>query len=190
MRGTVFPCELNTLSEKAQTEFETFLEINTVSKADLYAGKLCAALDRQHPRDLFDVKLLLENEGITQTIRQAFVVYLAGHSRPMNELLNPNLNDLTHQFTNEFSGMTNLPITLDELIETRKLLIEIIRENLTNEEREFLLSVKKCDPQWELLPIEGIKELPSLKWKLLNLRKMAKSKHTEAVNKLEIILAE
>ena len=30
----------------------------------LYGGKICAALDRQHPRDLFDVKKLLEDNGV------------------------------------------------------------------------------------------------------------------------------
>ncbi|PYU26793.1 MAG: hypothetical protein DMG30_01135 [Acidobacteria bacterium] len=30
---------------------------------DLYQGKLCAALDRLHARDFFDVKVLLEDTG-------------------------------------------------------------------------------------------------------------------------------
>jgi hypothetical protein len=41
-----------------------------MADTDLYGGKLCAALDRQHPRDLFDVGLLLRNEGITPAIRR------------------------------------------------------------------------------------------------------------------------
>ena len=57
-------------------------EAQVVSIADLYGGKICAALDRQHPRDLFDVMLLLENEGITREIRQAFIVYLVSHCKP------------------------------------------------------------------------------------------------------------
>ena len=37
--------------------------MQVVSFADLYAGKIVAAFDRQHPRDLFDVRGLLANEG-------------------------------------------------------------------------------------------------------------------------------
>ena len=33
-----------------------FAETSVVSFEDLFAGKLVAALDRQHPRDLFDVR--------------------------------------------------------------------------------------------------------------------------------------
>ncbi len=65
--------------------------------------EICAALDRQHPRDLFDVKLLLDNEGITDKIRTAFIVYLISHNRPMNELLNPTFQDISHQYTSEFT---------------------------------------------------------------------------------------
>lgn len=39
---------------------------------DLYGDKLCAALDRQHPRDLFDVKLLLDQDGLDVAPSKAF----------------------------------------------------------------------------------------------------------------------
>jgi len=90
IRGTVFPCDERSLVRDAEDLFELSVTVRSLSIADLYGGKLCAALDRQHPRDLFDVKLLLEGGGILDEIRKAFVVYLASHNRPMNELLNPN----------------------------------------------------------------------------------------------------
>src|SRR5699024_1123060 len=98
-----------------QDEFELFAAINTLSMEDLYGGKLCAALDRQHPRDLFDVKLLLENEGLTDKILIAFIGYLISHSRPLNELLNPNPVNLSDIYENEFKGMTNKIVPLEEL---------------------------------------------------------------------------
>jgi hypothetical protein len=82
------------LSRRAEDLFEIAVTARTLSLADLYGGKLCAALDRQHPRDLFDVKILLDNEGITDDIRRAFVVYLASHDRPIHELLNPKRKDV------------------------------------------------------------------------------------------------
>lgn len=62
-RGNVFPTEFMQVVESVQDEFGKFAAINVVSLAELYGGKICAAIDRQHPRDVFDVKLLMENEG-------------------------------------------------------------------------------------------------------------------------------
>jgi predicted nucleotidyltransferase component of viral defense system len=74
VRGTVFPPESRDLCDADQQEFELFASASCLSVPDLYAGKICAALDRQNPRDLYDVMLLLEDEGITPEIRRAFVV--------------------------------------------------------------------------------------------------------------------
>ena len=111
-RGSVFSVEELTLVHKAQELFERSMKVQSLSFADIYGSKLCAALDRQHPRDLFDVKLLLDNEGITDKIRTAFIVYLISHNRPMNELLNPTFQDISHQFKIEFEGMMFNRITL------------------------------------------------------------------------------
>lgn len=54
-----------------------YAEIPVVSLADLYGGKLCAAMDRQHPRDLFDVLMLLNAEGISRDIYVGFAHDLA-----------------------------------------------------------------------------------------------------------------
>ena len=44
------------LSERAQEEFGLYCEADVVPVTQLYGGKIAAALSRQHPRDLFDVK--------------------------------------------------------------------------------------------------------------------------------------
>ena len=106
IRGTVYPTERKKLCKKAEEIFELSLTATTSSFEDLYGGKICAALDRQHPRDLFDIKLLFDNEGITDGIRKAFIVYLLSHDRPMEEILNPGLKDISQVFQQEFSGMT------------------------------------------------------------------------------------
>lgn len=104
LRGSIFESEIHDLCQIAQNDFLKYFSIKTLSFADLYGGKICAALARQHPRDLFDVKMLLENEGITEKVRQAFIVYLASNSRPIHELLNPkpNLQDTRKVFENHF----------------------------------------------------------------------------------------
>lgn len=138
------------LRSEKQNEFEMFISVRTLSMADLYGGKICAALDRQHPRDIFDLKVLLENEGLTEEIRKAFLVYLISHNRPMYELLNPNLLDFKTVFNNEFQGMTTVSVTYQELCQVRENLIQLLQSELTYLERRFLLSVKEKKPDWTL----------------------------------------
>ena len=87
-----------------------FAEMQVVSFADLYAGKIVAALDRQHPRDLFDVSDLLAHEGISDELRRAFLVYLISHNRPMAEVLAPTRKPLAEEFARGFVGMTQEPV--------------------------------------------------------------------------------
>lgn len=188
LRGSVYPSETKDLCQQAQHTFNLFVSVKTLSPADLYGGKICAALDRQHPRDLFDIKLLFETEGITPPIRKAFVVYLASHNRPMHELLEPHRIDFRAVFENEFSGMTLTAITYNELIKAREQLIQSIQTTLTPKEKEFILSVKETTPQWDLLEIEGIEKLPAIQWKIQNIQKMEKSKRQKALQKLKVIL--
>ncbi|MCP4475591.1 MAG: nucleotidyl transferase AbiEii/AbiGii toxin family protein [Gammaproteobacteria bacterium] len=188
LRGSVFPTEMRELSDGAQAAFLQSQKVRIVSIADLYAGKICAALDRQHPRDLFDIKLLFDNEGITNAIRQAFVIYLASSPRPMNELLSPRELDIKNQYDKEFIGMTEVSIDYEILCETRKRLIKTLHESLSPNERKFLLTIKSGDPEWELMPLEGISELPGLQWKIKNVLKMDKKTRLQAFNKLRNIL--
>jgi predicted nucleotidyltransferase component of viral defense system len=184
IRGTVYPVVEMELCKRAEEIFELTLSCRTLSLEDIYGGKICAALDRQHPRDLFDVKLLLENEGLTDGIRKSFIVYLMSHDRPIVEVLNPGLKDIRETFQNDFMGMTSAPVELEELLDIRINLIKLIKSSLTENEINFLLSFKEMRPEWELLGVNGIENLPSVQWKLINLRKMRPDKHKQAVDKL------
>ncbi len=185
IRGTVFPTEERELSDKVQEEFSLSATIHTLSFADLYGGKLCAALDRQHPRDIFDVKALLEERGITDDIRKAFVVYLASHDRPIHELIDPVRKDIRQIYEKEFTGMTVEPIAYDKLVEIREKYIVLLSKCLLREEREFLLSIKEGTPNWKTLGVSGIERLPAIQWKLENIKKMKKEKHADAVRRLK-----
>ena len=55
------PVESN-ICDAVQQKYEMFTQVLRLATAELYGSKLCAALDRQHPRDLFDV-MLLQAEG-------------------------------------------------------------------------------------------------------------------------------
>lgn len=184
LRGCVYPCVRQSLCPTAEEIFERSVEMRVVSHGDLYGGKICAALDRQHPRDLFDIKLLLEAEGLTPEVRRAFIVYLISHDRPMVELLNPNRRPLDDLFAQEFEGMTRAPVTVQDLAGTREALVNLIARTLTIEERTFILSVKKGQPDWGLLGLDGIQRMPAVQWKLRNVRAMTRAKHEAAVDKL------
>lgn len=185
IRGTVYPCVESDLVEKAEDLFELSTSINRLSLADLFGGKLCAALDRQHPRDLFDVKILLENEGITDEIRKTFVVYLSSHDRPIHEVIDPTRKDVRQLYENEFRKMTDEPVAYDDLISARESLITILKKGLTLPERQFLVSVKEGEPQWDLMGLKGIESLPALQWKVMNVRKMDGPKHKDYLKKLK-----
>ncbi len=188
MRGTIAPCEKRELVPIAQDFFRLSTEARTISFEELYAGKICAALDRQHPRDLFDVKLLLENEGITSEIIIAFTVYLASHDRPMHELLDPNRIDIENIFESEFRGLSCTDIKFNDLMDARETMISALNAKLPQNSKEFLLSLKSGDPDWDLLGIHGIDRLPAIQWNLLNIRKMNKQKHKIQLAKLRDVL--
>ena len=189
-RGSIHPPIERDLCRNAQEHFELFTSVRTLATSELYGSKLCAALDRQHPRDLFDVKLLIEDTGITPEIRRAFVVYLAGHSRPMHELLVPGLHDIGDQYEKRFRGMSRIEVSLEDLREVQANLARVLVRSLDRDERKFLLSMKKGKPEWGLLGIEHIDQLPALQWKLINIRKMDPEKLTAALNRLLEVLQE
>ena len=175
LRGTVHPIRSTSLTPKAKETLLADLELPVVSLEDLYGGKLVAALDRQHPRDLFDVMELFLHGGITPEIRRSFVVYLAAHNRPIHEVLFPNLRDVSSEYESTFKGMTTEPVELKALVSARERIIAELKAGLDAPEREFLLSLARNEPNWDLLGIEHLEQLPGIRWKLEDLGRLAKA---------------
>ena len=175
MRGTVNPVRMASLRQNARDTLQADLEIPVVSLQDVYGGKLVAAMDRQHPRDLFDVMQLFAHEGITAGIRRAFVVYLASHNRPVHEVLFPSLRDIRQDFEHNFAGMTVEPVELDTLLAARERMVHELQQGLTADERRFLMSLVAAEPEWKLLSVPHLEQLPGLRWKLQNLARLQKS---------------
>lgn len=175
LRGTVLPFLQRPLVPKAQELFTTDITLPVLDLPELYGGKLVAAMDRQHPRDMFDVLQMLERSSWHSSIVDCFVAYLAGHNRPVHEVLFPNRLPLEPAFSNEFAGLTTDEVALAMLEQTQSRLIEELPRALTSRHREFLLSLMSAEPAWELLPFANLKHLPAPQWKLINLRKLKKS---------------
>jgi len=187
LRGCVYDPDVMTVAPHVEDEFG-FAEMKVVSFPDLYAGKIVAALDRQHPRDLFDIRDLLANEGIDENLRRAFIVYLLSHGRPMSEVLAPTRKDISHEFAHGFAGMTENPVTLDELLEARERLIAAITGDMPEEHRKFLLSFERGEPDWALLGLDGIASLPAVQWRQQNLDKLSADKRAALVSGLDAVL--
>lgn len=175
MRGTVGPVRMASLTQSARDTLQADLDVPVASLEDVYGGKLVAALDRQHPRDLFDVMQLFAHEGITASIRRAFVVYLASHNRPVHEVLFPSLRDIRQEFEHNFAGMTVEPVALDALLSARERMVRELQKGLTADERRFLLSLVAAEPEWKLLGVPHLEQLPGVRWKLQNLERLRKA---------------
>ena len=169
MRGTVHPVRSAALTPMARDTLLADLEIPLVSLEDVYGGKLVAAMDRQHPRDLFDVMQLFAHEGITTGIRHAFVVYLASHDRPVHEVLFPSMRDIGQEYERNFKGMTAEPVELAALLVARERMVRELQTSLDADERRFLLSLVAGRPEWSSLGIAHAEHLPGIRWKLQNL---------------------
>lgn len=191
-RGHLHPVRLLQVNEKVQERFQKFAAIQVVSDAELFGGKICAALDRQHPRDLFDVFLLFQESGYNENVKYGFIQALVSHMRTMHEVLHPHLLDQRTAFDNQFQGMSDIDFTYEDFENTREKLIETVNSSLTDTDRSFLLSFKRGEPDWNLFPVKGLKDMSAVQWKLLNLQNLIKSnpgKHKELLSRLETLLS-
>lgn len=184
LRGVVKDPALTQVTEAVEDEFG-FAEISVVSFEDLYAGKLVAALDRQHPRDLFDVRDLLANEGLTDDLRRAFLVYLISHNRPMGEVLSGRVKDLDAEFKDGFDGMTEQTVFVEDLIDTQMTLIKLLINDMPDAHRTFLIGFEKGEPDWSLLGFPHASELPAVRWRQYNLDRLKPERRAELVTILQ-----
>ncbi|WP_138511460.1 nucleotidyl transferase AbiEii/AbiGii toxin family protein [Maricaulis alexandrii] len=168
-RGVLSPPVTMPLCDAAQEMFDAFCAVPMVSLGQLYGGKICAALDRQHPRDLFDVRYLLDNEGFSDDIREGFVLMLASSNRPFHEVLFPNLIDQRDAMANHFDGMTVEEFSYDDFEATRDELISVVQNALKGSDKAFLLSLKSGQPDWSIYDFQ---RFPAVQFKLQNLEKL------------------
>ncbi|MCK9285544.1 MAG: nucleotidyl transferase AbiEii/AbiGii toxin family protein [Rhodocyclaceae bacterium] len=177
-RGTLLPVAPRTLVSSARNLFTTSMELPVLAIPELYGSKLVAALDRQHPRDWFDVAAMIDGFDLEATMVDCFVAYLAGHNRPVHEVLFSNDLPLDEIFNTDFVGMTAAEISLQRLIETRRYIRQELPKVLTDTHRHFLLSFVRAEPDWSLMPFEHLKDMPAIRWKLLNLEKLRTTNKT------------
>ena len=183
-RGILQEPNERVLCEKAQNSFDAYCLMPVVPIGQLFGGKIVAALDRQHPRDLFDVKYMLENEGFTSQIKEGFIFFLLCSERPLHELLSPNFKDQRSAHENQFLGMTEEPFDYDDFESTREKLVQVVNQGLTQRDKAFLLSVTELNPDWS---VYNFQKFPSVLWKMQNLRKLRDDNPEKYKGYLEIL---
>jgi hypothetical protein len=176
MRGTVHPVRTMRVCPGVEQAFG-FAEMQVLDFADLYAGKLCAALSRQHPRDLFDMQPLLDEGHIDERLWRTFLVYLTCSPKPAAEILAPQApRDFEQTFAAHFQGMTATPVTAESLLDVRGRLLQRVSELLDRRSRAFLESVEREAPDFTLIELPQAAGLPGVRRKLANLGQRSAAK--------------
>ena len=172
------------LCDKAQNEFSLYCEATIVPLTQLYGGKIAAALSRQHPRDLFDVRYM---DLSLSHCREGLVFCLLGSDRPIHESLAPSLIDQRDAMTNQFEGMTDIAFSYEDFEATRSKLIDDVKALMTEADREFLVSFESGKPKWDGYEFEYFKSYPSVQWKLFNLQRLARQNPRKLDEKAAIL---
>lgn len=187
-RGLIEPALVKPLCNAAQKEFETANKARIVSLSQLYGGKITAALDRQHPRDLFDIKLMFDFITNFDQIKRGFLYCLLGSDRPIIESLHPNRVDHQETLVKQFAGMTRIPFSYNDYEETRDKLIDFINSNLSIQDKEFLIAFEAGKNLSRYTEYQAYLNFPSVQWKIQNISKLKEinpTKHRRSVEKLE-----
>ncbi len=171
-RGTLLRPRPADLVASAQELFATTVTVPVLETQELYGGKLVAAMDRQHPRDLFDVREMFARYDLPPAFVDCFVAYLAGHNRPIHEVLFPRTKEIGPLYRSDFVGMTKDDVSLDELKAIQTELPTRLQRALGPQHRDFLLSLVRLEPRWDLLPFPHLGELPAIRWKLAHLERL------------------
>ncbi len=173
IRGYVNKPEFLATCEAVEDKFG-FAEIQVISKPELYGGKICAALDRQHPRDLFDINEYFMKNNFDSELTKGFIAMLLSHDKPLHETLNPNIKNQTEIFEKQFIGMTDSSFTYQNHIETLTVLINSVKNNISPY-KDLLFDFISLKVNLEDFNIPNLDKLPAVKWKLYNLKKLQSS---------------
>ena len=146
-RGIIGEVQERELSIKAQKEFSMSCTAIVVPFTLLYGGKIAAALSRQHPRDLFDYKHM--DIRSFDDIKDGVLFYLLGSDKPILESLQPNSIDQSQALENQFRGMTDVKFDYADYEESREKLIEDVNKNLTEMDKDFIISFESGSPEWD-----------------------------------------
>lgn len=185
-RGVIDKPTTMQLCKAARNIFHLNCNANIVSWSQLFGGKICAALSRQHPRDLFDCRSITADEF--KAVKLGFMLCLLGSDKPIVESLAPNIIDQSEALENQFNGMTDVAFTYLNYEKSRTNLISVVNNGLNDDDRLFLIGFEEGNPDWSKCCAGNLSEFPSVKWKLQNISVLKQKnpvKHKEGIDKLQ-----
>ena len=188
-RGVIGKVQEIALSLKAQQEFSMSCTARIVPFSILYGGKIAAALGRQHPRDLFDYKHMEINSF--DEVKEGLLFYLLSSDKPILESLQPNPIDQNQALEKQFTGMTDTKFDYKDYKLAREKLIDEVNKNLTEIDKEFILSFESGEPDWDKCIVGDLSEFPAIKWKLQNINILKiknRAKYDKGVENLRVFL--
>ena len=192
LRGAVYPVRMLELSPKMSEIVRVSAEMQVLSFKELYGGKVCAALDRQHPRDLFDMAQFYKAHSLEE-VKEGFLVLALGHNRPLHELLGPMIQEQSEIFDQQFAGMSDEPFSYDEHLATLERLTADVKDLFDDGDKQRLLDFVSLSGEENAWGIPHFDELPAIRWKrhnLESLRKSNPSKFTAQRDSLERLFEE
>lgn len=129
------------------------------------------------------MKYLLETDGFTNEVRKGFLFYVAS-SDQIHKIISPNFSDQSRAMKSKFEGMTEEPFSYPDFERTRENLVALVGKRLTDDDKQFLLSVQNGKPDWEVYDFE---HFPAIQWKLENLRKLREKNPNEYKKQYDIL---
>lgn len=174
LRGVVYPVRILELSSKMSEIVGGSAEMQVLSFKELYGGKICAALDRQHPRDLFDMAQFYKSHSLEE-VRDGFLVLALGHNRPLHELLGPMIQEQREIFDQQFSGMSDEPFSYDAHRTTLERLTADVKGLFDDGDKRRLLDFVSLSGDENAWGIPHFDELPAIRWKRRNLESLRRS---------------
>lgn len=168
-RGLIAETEDIQLCTRAKQVFNMYCNMRIVPIEQLFGGKIIAALDRQHPRDIFDTMNFLNLHTFDDRIIKGFLFCLFSSKRPISEILQPNFADQSNLIETQFIGMTDLTFSNEMFISERIRLLETLKSNLLDSHKEIILKFSEGEPNWNL---GDWSTFPGIAWKMRNIIKL------------------
>ncbi|MEO0289437.1 MAG: nucleotidyl transferase AbiEii/AbiGii toxin family protein [candidate division WOR-3 bacterium] len=183
VRGTLNGFEKKTLSNIVYEKTNIYVTFNCLNKKELYASKICAALDRQHPRDLYDIFIMLKEENIND-IDFETLFYILQSNRPLSEIFDPQKKDISNSYKKNLTDLMLIEVSLKDLNITMQKIIDWVQKSVFLKYYDFLLSFAEGNPDFKKLKID-ISMYPGIEWKILNIKKMKKEKIINEIKSLK-----
>ena len=98
-----------------------------------------------------------------------------------------NDKDIAAEYERAFIGMTEVPCSLDTLLEAHARLRFELPRRLTAMHRQFLTGLVRAEPDWSLMQYPHAADLPALRWKLANLETFRKRRPADFKTRAEAL---